>query len=109
MRNFQDTFDHLISDIVPSQTVGDTTHRMLAIFKIPTKTFQARSKYITHMKNCSTKEYYTDFRILPFSTIYSFEDPGDRLAMLSKWIFDNITCHAPLKRTTFTRHCQPLG
>ena len=23
MRNFQDTFDHLISDIVPSQTVGD--------------------------------------------------------------------------------------
>ena len=61
------------------------------------------------MKNCSTKEYYADFGILPFSTIYSFEDPGDRLAMLSKWIFDNITCHAPLKRTTFTRHCQPLG
>ena len=50
------------------------------------------------MKNCSTKEYYTDFGILPFSTIYSFEDRGDRLAMLSKWIFDNITCHAPLKQ-----------
>ena len=55
------------------------------------------------MKNFSTKEYYTDFSTLPFSTVYSFDNPYDQLAMLNKLILDCIDRHAPLRRTKFTR------
>ena len=54
------------------------------------------------MKNFNTKEYYTDFSTLPFSTVYSFDYPDDQLAMLDKLILDCIDCHAALKRTKFT-------
>ena len=59
------------------------------------------------MKNFSTKEYYTDFSTLPFSTVYSFDNPYDQLAMLNKLILDCIDRHAPLKRIKFTRPPAP--
>ena len=65
--------------------------------------FQTRYKYIRNMKNFNTKEYYTDFSTLPFSTVYSFDNPDDQLAVLNKLILDCIDRHAPLKRTKFTR------
>ena len=54
------------------------------------------------MKNFNTKEYYTDFSTLLFSTVYSFDNPDNQLAMLNKLILDCIDHHAPLKRTKFT-------
>ena len=59
------------------------------------------------MKNFNTKEYYTDFSTLPFSTVYSFDNPDDQLAVLNKLILDCIDRHAPLKRTKFTRPPAP--
>ena len=50
------------------------------------------------MKNFNVKEYYTDFSTLLFSTVYSFDNPGDQLAMLNKLILDCIDRHAPLKK-----------
>ena len=58
------------------------------------------------MKNF-TKEYYTDFSTLPFSTVYSFDNPDDQLVMLNKLILNCTDCHAPLKRTKFTRPPAP--
>ena len=69
--------------------------------------FQARYKYIRNMKNFNTKEYYTDFSTLPFSTVSSFGNPDDELAMLNKLILDSIDRHAPQKRTKFTRPPAP--
>ena len=46
------------------------------------------------MNNFNTKEYYTDFSALPFSTVDSFGNP-DELAMLNKLILDCIDPHAP--------------
>ena len=60
------------------------------------------------MKNFNVKEYYTDFSTLLFSTVYSFDNPGDQLAMLNKLILDCIDRHAPLKKTKFTRPPAPL-
>ena len=54
------------------------------------------------MKNFNRKQYYTDFSTLPFSTVYSFDNPDNQLAMLNKLILDCIDHHAPLKRTKFT-------
>ena len=59
------------------------------------------------MKNFNTKEYYTDFSTLPLSTVYSFDNPDDQLAMISKLILDCIDRHAPLKKTKFTRWPAP--
>ena len=54
------------------------------------------------MKNFNRKQYYTDFSTLPFSTVYSFDNLDNQLAMLNKLILDCIDHHAPLKRTKFT-------
>ena len=59
------------------------------------------------MKNFNTKEYYTDFSTLPFSTVSSFDNPDDQLTMRNKLILDCIDCHAPLKRTKSTRPPAP--
>ena len=59
------------------------------------------------MKNFNTKEYYTDFSTLPFSTVSSFGNPDDELAMLNKLILDSVDRHAPQKRTKFTRPPAP--
>ena len=57
----------------------------------------------------NTKEYYTSklFSTLPFSTVSSFDNPDDQLAMQNKLILDCIDRHAPLKRTKFTRPPAP--
>ena len=102
------TIDHIISnlktkkvvitDVLPCPTVSDHD-TPYAIIKIPTTSFQTKYKYIRNMNNFNLK----DFSTLPFSTVYSFDNPDDQLAMLSKLILDCIDRHAPLKRTKFTR------
>ena len=83
----------LITDVLPCPTVSDHG-APYAIIKIPTASFQTRYKYIRNMNNFNTKEYYTDFSALPFSTVDSFGNP-DELAMLNKLILDCIDPHAP--------------
>ena len=91
----------LITDVLLCPTVSDHDAPQ-AIIKIPTTSFKTRQKYIRNMKNFNTKEYYTDFSTLPFSTVYNFGNPDDQLAMLNKLVLDCIDRHAPLKRTKFT-------
>ena len=106
------TIDHTVSnletekvlttDVLPCPTVSDHD-APYAIIKIPTALFQTRHKSIRNMKSFNTKEYYTDFSILLFSTVYSFGNPHDKLAVLNKLILDCIDRHASLKKTKFTR------
>ena len=77
------------------------------MLKIQTKSFYKRFTCIRNMKNFNVKESYTDFPILPFSIIYSFDDPKDQLAMVNTLILDSINRYAPLKRTKFTRPPAP--
>ena len=73
------------------------------MIEIPTASFQTKYKYIRNMKNFNRKEYYTDFGTRLFSTVYTFDNPDDQLAMLSKLILHRLDRHAPLKRTKVTR------
>ena len=59
------------------------------------------------MKNFNTKEYYTGFSNLLFSTVYSFGNPDYQLAMLNKLILDCIDRDTTLTRTKFTRPPAP--
>ena len=100
-----DTEKVLITDVFLCLTLNDHD-APYAIIKIPTASFQTRYKYTRNMKNF-TKEYYTDFSTVPFSTVYSCDNPDDHLVMLNKLTLNCTDCHAPLKRTKFTRPPAP--
>ena len=91
-----------MTDVLPCPTVSEH-YAPHAVTKIPIASFRTRYKYIRNMKNFNTEEYYTDLSTLPFSTVYSFNNPEDQLAMQNKLIWDCIDRHTPLKRTKFTR------
>ena len=55
------------------------------------------------MKNFELETYINDFKTLPFSTVYSFNETDDQLDTLNKLILSVIDKHAPLVRTKFTR------
>ena len=78
----------LITDVFPCPAVTDHD-APYTIIKTPTASFQTRYKYI---------------RNLPFSTVYSFENPDDQLAMLNKLILDCIDRHALLKEQNLLDH-----
>ena len=115
-RQSVETIDHIVSnlkiekvlitDVLSCPTVSDHD-APYAIIIILTALFQTRYRYIRNMKNFNTKEHYTDFSNLPFSTVYSFDNPDDQLAVLTKLILDCIDRHAPLKRVKFTRPPAP--
>ena len=91
----------LITDVLPCPAVTDHDAPYV-IIKIPTTSFQARYRYIRNLENFNIKEYYTHFSTLPFSTVYSFDNPDDQLAKLNKLISHWSDRHVPLKKTKFT-------
>ena len=59
------------------------------------------------MKNFELETYINDFKTLPFSTVYSFNETDDQLDTLNKLILSVIDKHAPLVKTKFTRPPAP--
>lgn len=61
------------------------------------------------MKNLNVKEHYTNFRINKpcHFLLYSFDDPDNQSAVLSKLILDCINRDALLKITKCTRPSAP--
>ena len=54
------------------------------IAKIPTNKYQPHYKFIRDMKNVDLQKYIDDFKQLPFSMVYSFDNPDDQLDTLNK-------------------------
>ena len=69
--------------------------------------FETRYKYIRNLKNFELEKYVQDFRALPISLLYSFDDPNDQLDTFNKLILNAINEHAPLTKTKFTRPPAP--
>ena len=42
-------------------------------------------------------DYVADFKLVPTSILFGFDDPNDHIAILNKLITDSITDHAPIK------------
>ena len=59
------------------------------------------------MKNFDLQKYINEFKQLPLSIVYSFDNPVDQLDTLNKIILECVERHAPIKRTEFTRHPAP--
>ena len=47
------------------------------------------------MKHFNIKDYIYDFKTLPLSLVYSFEDPNEQLGILNKLILEYMKQHAP--------------
>ena len=86
----------------PCPSISD--HDALCIIaKIPTNKYQPRCKFIRDMKNFDLQKYFNDFKQLPFSIVFSFDNPHDQLDILNNIILKCIKRHSPLKRIKFTR------
>ena len=48
-----------------------------------------------------------DFKQLPTSLVYAFDEPDDKISVLNKLVNQCISEHAPIKRTKFTRPPAP--
>ena len=44
-----------------------------------------------------------DFKQLPTSLVYAFDDPDDRISVLNKLVHQCISGHTPTKRRKYTR------
>ena len=60
-----------------------------------------------NLKHFDLETYINDFQVLPFATMYSFNETDDQLDTLNKLILSVIDKHAPLVKTKFTRPSAP--
>ena len=92
----------LHSDVLPCPTSSDHDAPYI-IVNIPTNNYEIRYKFIRNLKHFDLETYINDFKTLPFSTVYSFNETDDQLDTLNKLILSVIDKHAPLVKTKFTR------
>ena len=78
-----------------------------AVFNIKKERFQKRYKYVRDEKNLDMNKYILDFKQLPTSLVYAFDEPDDKNSVLNKLVNQCISEHAPIKRTKFTRPPAP--
>ena len=96
----------LYSDVLPCPTISDHNAPYI-IANMPVNKFQTRYKYKRNLKNFELKKYVQDFKTLPISLVYSFDNPNDQLDTLDKLILNEINENAPLTKTKFMRPTAP--
>ena len=70
-----------------------------AIFNIKKERFQKRYKYVRDQKSLDINKYILDFKQPPTSLVYAFDEPDDKISVLSKLVNQCISEHASIKRT----------
>ena len=59
------------------------------------------------MKEFGVGKFKEDFKLIPFSTVYTFNNPVGQSNILKKFILHCIEEHAPFKIVKFTRPPAP--
>ena len=96
----------ITTNVLPCLTVSDHDAPYI-ITNIPGKKFQTRTEYIRNMKHFNIKDYIYDFKTLPLSLVYSFEDPNKKLDALKNLMLECIERHAPLVKIKITHPPAP--
>ena len=55
-------------------------------------------------KDLSMNDYFADFKLLPTSLVFGFDDLNDQIAMLNKLITDCKADDAPIKKSNLHVH-----
>ena len=56
-------------------------HSLLGIFDIKKERYEPRYKYVRNEKDFNTNDYVADFKLLPTSIVFGFDDANDEIAM----------------------------
>ena len=96
----------LHSDVLPCPTISDHDAPYI-IVNLPTNKYEIRHQFIRNLKLFDLETHITDFKTLPFATVYSFNETDDQLNTLNKLILSVIDEHTPLVKTKFTRPPAP--
>ena len=76
-------------DVIHADEISD--HDMpYVIVNIKKERYEPRYKFIRNEKNFDIDSYKSDFKHLPLSTVFSFDDPNDQVSILNKLISDCI-------------------
>ena len=68
----------LYSKILPCPSISDHDAPYI-IVKIRTNKYQPRYEFIRYMNDFNLQKYNDDFKQLPFSIVYNFDNPDDQL------------------------------
>ena len=85
----------------------EISHHDMRYSILKKKRFQKRYKYVRDEKNLDMNKCILDFKQLPTSLVYAFDEPDDKISVLNKLVNQCISEHAPIKRTKFTRPPAP--
>ena len=94
----------LHTDVLMTDEISDHD-TPFGILNIKEQRYEPRYKYIKNEKDLNMNDYVADFKLLPTSLVFGFDDPNDQIAMLNKLITDCIADHTPIKKVKFT--CPP--
>ena len=72
------------------------------IFNIKKERYEPRYKYVRNERDLNMNDYFADFKLLPTSIVFGFDNPNDQIAMLNKLITDCISDHASIKTYIYT-------
>ena len=96
----------LHTDVLMTNEISDHNFPY-GIFNIKNERYEPRCKYVRNEKDLNMDDYVADFKLVPTSILFGFDDPNDHIAILNKLITDSITDHAPIKKIKFTRTSAP--
>ena len=96
----------LHSDVLPCPTISNH-HAPYIIVNIPPNKYEIRYKFIRNSKHFDLETYVNDCKLLPFATVYLFNETDDQLDTLNKLFLSVIDKQAPLVKTKFTRSPGP--
>ena len=91
----------LHSDVLPCPTISD--HGAPYIIANVLLTRNKIQLHLRNLKNIELEKYVHEFKVLPISLVYSFDEPNDQLHTLNKLNLNTITELASLRKTTFAR------
>ena len=74
------------------------------IFNIKKKRYKPRYKYVRSEKDLNMNDYVADFKLLPTSIVFGFDDPNDQIEMLNKLLTDYIADMILLKKSNLHVH-----
>ena len=107
--------DHIITNmpsrithtsVLPCPTISDHDAPYTCV-NIRVTRFQPRFKTIRDEKRFNEKAFIDDFSTLPFSVVYSIDDPDDKLNLFTSLFKSCLDRHAPLRKMKLTRPPAP--
>ena len=94
------------TNVLPCSTISDHD-APYAILNVRKPRFEPRFKYIRDERSFDKSLFIEDVSSLPFSLVYTFTDPEDKLETLNTLLLECIERHAPLKTVKVTRPPAP--